>query len=281
MPHAPWTLVVPNTRYRDSYLWSVLPSRGLLCVAAALRARGVDVRYVDADLSNLAPAQVAERIPASGRPVVGVTVNTFQVAAALDLARGLRAARPDLFLVAGGPHASAAPEDLLDDGAFDAACVGRGGDGGGTRGRPGRPPTPRGCPGLAFRDGGAVRRTAPRAPIADLDTLPFPAYDLAGDLRRYPGALPILQPPSMHVMASRDARSDAPSAPTRSSASASGSCPGAGRGRGGDAPARLRRPRDLLPDDTMNLDRRWFLALCDEMTRRGLPATSSSRPSSA
>ena len=44
--------------------------------------------------------------------------------------------------------------------------------------------TPVQIEGLAFRDGNVVRRTARRPVLDDLDTLPFPAWDLI-DLERY------------------------------------------------------------------------------------------------
>lgn len=39
-------------------------------------------------------------------------------------------------------------------------------------------------PGLAFREDGTMRRTAPRKPLQQLDTLPFPAWDLV-DIEAY------------------------------------------------------------------------------------------------
>jgi anaerobic magnesium-protoporphyrin IX monomethyl ester cyclase len=126
MKHAPFTLVVPNTRYREDYLWSVLPSRGLLSLAAVLRQAGYGVGIVDADLEALAPAQVADRVVRAGSRVVGITMNTFQAHAALEVARAVKEARPDAVVVAGGPHASAVPEDVLREPAVDAVCVGEG-----------------------------------------------------------------------------------------------------------------------------------------------------------
>ncbi len=273
MERAPVTLVVPNTRYREDYLWSVLPSRGLLSLAAVLRRAGHAVEVVDADLEHLAPARVAERAARFGSRVVGITMNTFQVHAGLDVARAVKASRPDTVVVAGGPHPSAVPEDVLKEEAVDAACVGEGEETVVELAdaiEAGRPLD--GIAGIAWRDGDRVRRTPPRPGLADLDALPFPAYDLAGDLRRYPGAHPVRQPPSMHVLASRGC-------PFRCTF-----CSDAVFGKHVRfvSPARVADEIEALhrdfgvrevffQDDTMNLKREWFEAVCDALIARDLP----------
>jgi hypothetical protein len=52
------SLVVPNTRYNSDHLWSVLPSRGLLSLAAVLRSNQFSVSYIDADIDNLSYSEI-------------------------------------------------------------------------------------------------------------------------------------------------------------------------------------------------------------------------------
>jgi radical SAM superfamily enzyme YgiQ (UPF0313 family) len=87
-------------------------------------------------------------------------------------------------IVAGGPHASDNPGEILADDAFDAAAVGEGEltavelvgrlleDGG-----PGSKPGLEGIAGLAVRSNGGIEFT-PRPLIEDLDSLPIPDHSL-------------------------------------------------------------------------------------------------------
>jgi len=85
-------------------------------------------------------------------------------------------------VVAGGPHPTVAPDHVLSDENFDMVVTGegeitltellkRGGD-------------PVGLEGLIHRGEGGVIRNKPREPVANLDTLPPPAFDLF-DMENY------------------------------------------------------------------------------------------------
>lgn len=268
-----FALVVPSTRYNNGQLWSILPSRGLLSLAAVLQQSGRDVTYIDADIDRLTHEDVAARIDACGATIVGVTMNTFQYQAAADLARSLKKHNPDLRILVGGPHPSAMRCHVLEACPwFDIACFGEAEqtvaelahvlDGHGDLST---------VAGICYRDAGQIRETAARAAEPDLDSLPFPALELAGDLSRYPGAQPVMKSPSMHVMASRGC----PYHCTFCSKSVFGST------------VRFRSPKNIVDemewlhsrfgineifcqDDTMNVNRRWFFSVCDEIIGRGL-----------
>ena len=271
-----FSLVVPNTRYREDYLWSVLPSRGLLSIAAVLRKAGYPVQVVDADLDNLSPDRTVERIAAFGADVVGLTVNTFQAAAAVTLAKRIKAHRRDLPIVVGGPHLmSCARPYLAENPEFDFACPAEGDEVIVDLAEAIAKKAPYdGVPGLIWREGDAIRATPERPLPKDLDALPFPAFDLAGDIGRYPGAFPVSSQPSMHVMASRGCSFRCTF------------CSEATFGR----TVRFRSPKNIadevemlhrdfgvrevfFQDDTMNLHRKWFYSVCDEIAGRGLNRT--------
>ncbi len=95
-----------------------------------------------------------------------------------ELARRLKKARPDTFLLVGGPHASLEPDDCLR-GAFDAVCVGEGERatleiaGQLELGR-----FPSGIANMYIKRDGEVERNEPMPFLEDLDSLPFPDRDM-------------------------------------------------------------------------------------------------------
>jgi len=268
-----FALIVPNTRRRRRRLWSMLPSRGLLSLAAVLRERGHHVAYIDADFEDLSEAGVLRHVSASGADVVGVTMNTFQAARGAALVAAIRRRRRGIVTVVGGPHPSAMAAELLTNSpAIDVVCRGEG-----ERTiveladalEAGRPIDD--VLGVSFRRGGELHHNDDRPPIEDLDALPLPAYDLIGDLHLYPGVAPVRQQPSMHVLASRGC----PFQCVYCNKSVWGS-----RVRFRE-PTRVVDEIELLhtrhgireiyfQDDTMNLRRGWFLTLCEELVARGL-----------
>lgn len=162
------------------------PNVGILYVLGYLRDRlpGTEVRYLESH-HNIAShvAFVAEADP----DVYGISFTSKTYRLAADTLAALRARFPTLLLVCGGPHPSALPEDVLRQTAADVVVIGEGEDSFVDLVRhtmAGMPLTS--CPGLAIRDGEDVIRTPPRPLIPDLDTLPFPAWDLI-DHTRYPG----------------------------------------------------------------------------------------------
>jgi B12-binding domain/radical SAM domain protein len=162
----PVTLVA-HDRPTSRFAWNAL----LGAVLAHPAARGVAVEVART------PAEVARRAAAAldaGRtPVVGWSFYTASAAHAAAELAAVRAAVPDrrLVHVAGGAHASGAPEATLRAG-FDLAAVGEGEEtlprllaavaAGGD---------PRVTPGLAWLDGGALRTSGRAAPV-DLDAFP-------------------------------------------------------------------------------------------------------------
>jgi radical SAM superfamily enzyme YgiQ (UPF0313 family) len=99
----------------------------ILGLACELRARGHEATLLDLEVT---PGGLAtfERTLQERRPdVVGVSVVTPHVPGAKELLTVARLTRPELFLIAGGPHATALPGDLLAEiPALDAVCVGEG-----------------------------------------------------------------------------------------------------------------------------------------------------------
>ncbi|MBI4798309.1 MAG: radical SAM protein [Desulfarculus sp.] len=139
------------------------------------------------------PWQEARQVLASCRPgVVGVSLKSPTLAAGLALARLAKELDPGVLVVAGGPHATAVGPGVLRHAEIDLAVLGEGEV---TlvellqaleQGR-----DPAEVPGLVLRRGGQPLATAPRAPLSDLDSLPWPgpvAAEVLWDYRRYPAS---------------------------------------------------------------------------------------------
>ncbi len=186
---------------------NTMPALGLLQIASVLREAGLDPAVVDAPCRGLGYDATVREALSRDPQAVGMSAFTPSVSNAARTARLLRAARPGLPLVLGGPHAAALPERTLRDFAeFDACVTGEGepvaadlfqalAEGG--------DPSP--LPGLAIRRNGGVALTGPAAAVADLDTLPHPAWDLAPGFPRayHPAAHTFQRLPSATMFTTR------------------------------------------------------------------------------
>lgn len=145
------------------------------CLAAALppelrqSTRLLDV-FPDED-----PGAVIERILQTDPHLVSMPLYLWNRRQAQELARELKNRRPAIYLVAGGPEASADPDPLLPPGPFDALVRGEG-----ERTFAAlalslrRGVTPQPAPGLCLgRQGAAAKSPAPET-ITDLNSLPSP-----------------------------------------------------------------------------------------------------------
>jgi hypothetical protein len=151
---------------------------GALAAYAQARQPGLEVAIREFPLDLAAPAlpeQAAERILDSDPDVVGVSLFCWDLDAFEPVVRRLKQLSPRVRLLAGGPSVTFAARAILQRlTALDAVVPGEGeetlaevlerglGD-------------PGAIPGLVWRAaGGFIGETAPRAPIADLGSLPSP-----------------------------------------------------------------------------------------------------------
>ena len=167
----------------------VTPPLGLLCLASYLRRAIPDVRLavIDQRATRVSVDEVVRQAVAFNPDVVGLSLLTPSAYLLPPLVEELRAALPKALLVVGGPHVSSFGQAALAESGADAAVVGEGEVAlerivRTCRDRAGFA----GIPGLLWRDadGNLCQNEGSLAPIEDLDSLPFPAYDLI-DLRVY------------------------------------------------------------------------------------------------
>jgi len=82
----------------------VFVSLGILKVAACLEARGYTVNCLDLSGVENYLSAISDYVATCGDDAIGVTATTPQLPAVIKIARAIRAARPDIRLILGGPH---------------------------------------------------------------------------------------------------------------------------------------------------------------------------------
>jgi radical SAM superfamily enzyme YgiQ (UPF0313 family) len=144
---------------------TLLPKYGTPLLAAILRERGYEVRVFLEGVSTMTLERMTD-CDLVCFPAYFATLNKVK-----DCAERIRALRPDLPIVTGGPQACMFPETVVDFGDYAVTCEGdevlprlvdclsAGGD-------------VRAVPGLAFRQGDQLVRTAEAPPPAIPATMP-------------------------------------------------------------------------------------------------------------
>ena len=157
----------------DDPFTSLLPA-GLLSLDAVLRRAGHQVTL--ANLSGFGWERVRKLLKRLRPEVVGISQFTHNRMESLRLAGLVKELDPGCFVVLGGPHATHAWQELLaNHQALDAVVLG---EGEATLVELLETLVARrdiaGVAGIACREGESVVASLPRAPIADLDSLPVP-----------------------------------------------------------------------------------------------------------
>jgi anaerobic magnesium-protoporphyrin IX monomethyl ester cyclase len=154
----------PCAQLRDDRLE---PPLGLLYLATVARDRGYRIELID--LSARSPTQLGQLIP-DGHDVYGFSTYSVNYGLTLELAATVRRRNPRAILIAGGPHATALPGGVAQDG-FDVVVTGEG---------------EVATLGIlnTLSAGGRPPRIVTGEPKEALDELPFPDYDFI-DLETY------------------------------------------------------------------------------------------------
>ncbi|PKN17763.1 MAG: B12-binding domain-containing radical SAM protein [Deltaproteobacteria bacterium HGW-Deltaproteobacteria-6] len=160
--------------------------QGMLSIAAWLQGDGHDVFVYDC-LGPGAPVNIdrqVKEILAFQPRMVGFSTTTSSFPDAAELAQKIKEQNPSIITVCGGVHVSALQEKLLAlYPAFDYFAAGEGEV---TMSELAAGVDPACISGLIRREAGVAIANEPRAQIADLDCLPFPAYEkLVGFPRDY------------------------------------------------------------------------------------------------
>jgi radical SAM superfamily enzyme YgiQ (UPF0313 family) len=177
-------------------------------VAAALRkALGITARIVDANADGLSIDDLREIIKAETPDLIGFSVLTFNLLNCMEVSRAIREVSPGTKICYGGWHPTLYPEETLRLNFVDYIVIGEGevtfpelvsycmknmnfGD------------APCGIRGIGYKTpSGDIRINPPRELLKDLDSLPFPAYDLI-QIQKYSNLLACTEN-SINIMTSR------------------------------------------------------------------------------
>ncbi len=269
-PH--WTGIGRQKQRQFRRVW---PPLCLALAAAMLEREGFSVEILDNNALGLPLTEVAQK--ASSFDKVFVTSTPYDRWQCPSISIGFfletaRAVAPEKLVILGG-HVTERPETLLRATGARAAILSEPEESilavaerdDPAAGRDTRPD----IPGLAFLSDGRLVRTAPREPIADLDSLPFPAFHLL-PMERY-HYFPVMGRGFAILEASRGC-------PAR--------CTFCYLGMYGKKLRRKSVPRFLdeveavvsrhrlrnlyFMDLEFALDRAWVLAFCKGMTERGI-----------
>jgi anaerobic magnesium-protoporphyrin IX monomethyl ester cyclase len=172
------TLINPNANVEVvSRLEISTPPLGLGYLASVLRENGFKVRIIDDLVEKLGFDEFLRRLRNSR--IVGITSTTPTFNSALNYAKKIKKALKDVFIIFGGVHASFEPERVLQNDFVDAVCIGEGEE---TivevAERIEAEKSLDSVKGIYYREEGKIRKNEPRGFIEDLDSLPFPAFDL-------------------------------------------------------------------------------------------------------
>jgi len=161
------------------------PPIGILHLASMAREYGYEVKLLDAHAEGMNMEQIVETIEAFQTDVVCLTAMTIMIDAAAEIAKAIKAKKPDIVTIIGGVHVTAEPTRTLEEyPQFDFGVVGEGEvvlldflD------KLAKLEDLSSVKSLIWRNHskGEITVNSRRDFYKDLDDFPFPAFDLVGD----------------------------------------------------------------------------------------------------
>ncbi len=178
----------PRGKIRDvKQLDSQFLRLGTAYIAAYLREKGHEVCVLDALALNLGIDDIKDEIKRNSPDIIGIGSFTEEIFRAYQICQAAKEINKEIITVFGGPHPSAMPEDTLKE--FPLADFVIHGEGEETFLKLADEAPLSEIDGLAYRDdNGEITVNKPACPIEDLDSLPYPAWDLF-PLEQYRGRL--------------------------------------------------------------------------------------------
>ncbi len=155
---------------------------GLACISAQLLKNGHEVKILDLNIYD-SPDEKLRKVVSEFKPdFAGITSTTPLIYKAYSIATAIKAIKKDSIIIAGGPHPSALPEEVLRESEIDCVVKGEGdfilADIVENRFSPD-------IPNITYKVDGEIKKSLVQDySIADLDSLPYPAYELF-DIKSY------------------------------------------------------------------------------------------------
>lgn len=116
----------PFTRQNTDYFFYIrgkYPHPSLSYICGYLQKRGIQVNIIDGKYDNLSYEQILERVKYYGNKVIGITSNTSEINSVQSLIKFIKKNIQDSFIVLGGIHACALPEETIGGNPFLDALV--------------------------------------------------------------------------------------------------------------------------------------------------------------
>ena len=173
-------IIPPQQKIIDvKQLGSKWPRIGIAYLAAYLRERGVAVGILDCKAEEIDMEGAVARISDFQPDIIGISAYTEEVHEAASVCQAVKKSHTDIITVIGGAHASALPERVLTEfGDIDIAVYGEGEETLWNIIQAKEDSELAKVDGIAYRGGEGIIRNKPRALIKDIDSLPYPAWDL-------------------------------------------------------------------------------------------------------
>lgn len=168
-------------RYVSKLTTSVMPPLGLAYLGAVLEEVGIPVRIADMNALKMLPEEIVDIVRDDTPGLLGFTATTSNINTVLNMA-GLARANSDAVIMAGGPHPSALPGEVLADPNIDIVVRGEGEQ---TLLELASGNSLAGISGISYKDNGRPVNNPERSLVTDLDTIPFPARHLLPDNKHY------------------------------------------------------------------------------------------------
>ena len=159
--------------------YTVMIPQGLASIAAVLEQNSIPCRIIDAYAEKLTLDEITERIISYDPAVLGVSCVTPVANIVHEILKRVKAIKPSITTVLGGPHPSILPEEELSNENADFIVRGEGEfiflsllrELAGGRAFAG-------IDGLSYKENGRIIHNKPAGNIDNLDLLPQPAYHL-------------------------------------------------------------------------------------------------------
>lgn len=168
-------IIPPGGYYAERWQkGSLMPSLGILYIAAVLLKNGHEIDVIDAHVENLSWKELISRIKKYSPGIAGVTFTTENRFQGFAAVQKIKQNMPDILTIAGGPHVSLAPSDtLLNIRELDFVARGEGED---TVLELANGTPLENINGLSFRMGNKIIHNPDRPLIKNLDSVPFPSW---------------------------------------------------------------------------------------------------------
>ncbi len=176
-------VLLVNPPYKEVYakveLDEIVPPLGLAYLASYLRENGIEVDIYDANALGTNIDELEETMP-NNFDIIGVPSFTPSISKSVNILQIGKKINPSCITLMGGPHITGLPKGTME--SYPIIDIGVLGEGEVTALELINALRAEGnlkeINGIIFREDGELVETPRREFIEDLDTLPFPAYDL-------------------------------------------------------------------------------------------------------